>query len=186
MPQFSGPRALELLNERSLDIPFIIISGTVGEDAAVAAIKQGASDYLIKDRLTRLGPAVAHALAQHKFRNDRRRAEEELADSERRYRQLIDGLPVAVYTTDAEGYVTLFNENAVALWGRAPVLGVDRWGGANKLFTADGKPLAMEEGPLGTALRENRALAGCEISTERPDGTRASYLAYPTPLRSLR
>ena len=103
MPQFSGPRALELLNERGLDIPFIIISGTVGEDIAVSVIKQGASDYLIKDRLTRLGPAVAHALSQHKLRNDRRRAEEELADSERRYRQLIDGLPVAVYTTDAEG-----------------------------------------------------------------------------------
>ena len=59
MPQFDGLRALELLQERGLDIPFIIVSGTIGEDTAVAAMKLGAADYLLKDRLARLGPAVA-------------------------------------------------------------------------------------------------------------------------------
>src|SRR4051812_8438711 len=54
MPQFSGPRALELLREHDLETPFILISGTIGEDTAVAAMKKGATDYLLKDRLARL------------------------------------------------------------------------------------------------------------------------------------
>src|SRR5436309_29274 len=64
MPQFDAPRALELLRERQLNIPFIIVSGTVGEDAAVAAMKLGATDYFLKDRLARLDPAVVQALEQ--------------------------------------------------------------------------------------------------------------------------
>ena len=68
MPQFDGPRALRLLQERGLDVPFILVSGTVGEDTAVAAMKEGANDYLIKDRLTRLGTAVRQAIEQRRER----------------------------------------------------------------------------------------------------------------------
>ena len=64
MPAFSGLRALEILKESGLEIPFIIVSGRIGEDAAVAAIQQGALDYLLKDRLVRLGAAVKHALGR--------------------------------------------------------------------------------------------------------------------------
>src|SRR5260221_8465498 len=76
MPQFGGPRALELLKERGLDIPFIIISGTIGEDDAVAAMKLGAADYLLKDRLARLGQAVTHALGQKRLRQGGERADD--------------------------------------------------------------------------------------------------------------
>jgi PAS domain S-box-containing protein len=72
MPQFNGLRALELLNQSGLDVPLIIVSGTIGEDTAVAAMKQGAVDYLIKDRLTRLGSAVSHALESSRLRTERR------------------------------------------------------------------------------------------------------------------
>ncbi|MEJ0000714.1 MAG: response regulator [Verrucomicrobiota bacterium] len=72
MPQFSGPRALELLKERTtLDVPFIIVSGTIGEETAVATIKQGAADYLLKDRIGRLGPAVNRALQEVAERRER-------------------------------------------------------------------------------------------------------------------
>src|SRR4051812_13106986 len=64
MPQFSGLRALELLTQRGFDVPFILVSATIGEETAVAAMKQGAADYLLKDRMTRLGAAVEHALEQ--------------------------------------------------------------------------------------------------------------------------
>ena len=64
MPQFSGLRAADLARQSGKDIPFILISGTVGEEAAVEAMKHGASDYLLKDRLARLGTAVTHALAE--------------------------------------------------------------------------------------------------------------------------
>ena len=67
MPEFNGLRALELLKQQpALDIPFIIVSGTIGEETAVTAIKQGAADYLLKDRIVRLGPAVRRAFRKLK------------------------------------------------------------------------------------------------------------------------
>ncbi len=72
MPQFNGLRALELLKKEGLDIPFILISGTIGEDTAVEAMRQGATDYLLKDRLTRLASAVEQALEQSRLRKERR------------------------------------------------------------------------------------------------------------------
>jgi len=65
MPQFGGLRALELLKQSGLDIPFIIVSGTIGEETAVAAMKLGAVDYLLKDRLVRLGPRSAMPWNKH-------------------------------------------------------------------------------------------------------------------------
>jgi len=79
LPQFNGLRALRLLQARGLDIPFILVSGTIGEDFAVECIKQGANDYLLKDRLTRLGSAVKSALEQKCLRDERKRAEADLA-----------------------------------------------------------------------------------------------------------
>ncbi len=78
LPQFDGLRALELLKERKLDVPFIIVSGSIGEDIAVAAMKRGAADYLLKDRLARLGLAVNHALAQRLIRRERQQAADEI------------------------------------------------------------------------------------------------------------
>lgn len=83
LPQFSGPEALRTLKESGLDIPFIIVSGTVGENAAVDAMLGGARDYIVKGRLTRLAAAVDRELAEHKQRVARRRAEEALARSEK-------------------------------------------------------------------------------------------------------
>jgi PAS domain S-box-containing protein len=75
MPQFSGLLALEMLQKSGLDIPFIIISGTIGEDTAVAAMKLGAADYLLKDRLVRLGPAIHQAIEQARLRSERKLSE---------------------------------------------------------------------------------------------------------------
>ncbi len=78
MPQFNGLRALELLKESGLPIPFILISGTIGEDTAVRAMTEGAADYLLKDRLARLGAAVDRATHESRLRRERRQAEEAL------------------------------------------------------------------------------------------------------------
>ena len=83
LPQFSGQRALALWQERGSLIPFIIVSGTIGEDAAVSAMRLGAADYLLKDRLARLGPAVSHALEQSRLRRDHARADEEIRELNR-------------------------------------------------------------------------------------------------------
>jgi len=78
MPQFDGLRAVQLLRERDQDTPFILISGTVGEDIAVEAMKHGATDYLLKDRIARLGKAVHLALEQNRLRQERRSLEQQL------------------------------------------------------------------------------------------------------------
>jgi signal transduction histidine kinase len=84
LPQFSGLEALRLLRERGLNIPFILITGTTGEEAAVEALHLGADDYLLKDRLARLGRAVTRALEQRALREEHDRSEQELRDSELR------------------------------------------------------------------------------------------------------
>jgi DNA-binding NtrC family response regulator len=78
MPQFNGLRALELLRKSGLEVPFIIVSGSIGEDIAVAAMKQGVADYLLKDRLARLGLSINHALTVGRVRRERRQAENKI------------------------------------------------------------------------------------------------------------
>jgi two-component system, cell cycle sensor histidine kinase and response regulator CckA len=75
LPQFDAASALRLVRARKLEIPFIIVSGTIGEEVAVAAMKEGAADYLLKDRLSRLGPAVRQALAQRRLAEQLRQAQ---------------------------------------------------------------------------------------------------------------
>ncbi|MEX2308934.1 MAG: PAS domain S-box protein [Pirellulales bacterium] len=106
-------------------------------------------------------------------------------DSECRYRQLIEGLPAATYTCDAEGRVTLFNEAAVELWGRTPELGKDLWCGSWRIYRVNGTPLPLDQCPMAIALREGRTVTGEEIVIERPDGTRRNVLPHPQPIRDL-
>jgi len=92
LPQFDGVQALELFKERGLDLSFILISGTIGEAAAVAAMKVGASDYVMKNQLERLGPAIERGLKETVERRERKRAEEALRKSEK---QLSDAVEMA-------------------------------------------------------------------------------------------
>jgi PAS domain S-box-containing protein len=105
-----------------------------------------------------------------------------LSERERRFRELLNALPAAVYTTDAKGRLTYFNEAAAELWGRRPQLGSSEWCGSWKLFWADGTPLAHDECPMAIALKEDRPVRGMEAACERPDGTRVPFIPYPTPL----
>ena len=114
---------------------------------------------------------------------DRSAAEEALRDSERRFRQMIDALPVAIYTTDAEGRLTHFNPACVEMSGREPKLDTDQWCVSWKLYHADGTPMPLDECPMAIALKEGRAVRGVEVIAERPDGTRMWFTPYPTPLR---
>ena len=103
-------------------------------------------------------------------------------ERERRFRDLLQALPVAVYTTDARGRLTYFNEAAAELWGQRPTLGSSEWCGSCKMYWADGTPLPHDQGPMAITLKEDRAVRGMEVLAERPDGTRISFIPYPTPL----
>ena len=98
------------------------------------------------------------------------------------FRQLLDSLPAAIYTTDAAGRITFYNQAAVELSGREPRLGTDRLCASWRLLLPDGTPLPHGKCPMAVALREDRPIRGVEIIAERPDGTRINLLPYPTPL----
>lgn len=105
LPQFSATEALQIFNQNPIDAAFIIVSGTIGEESAVQHMKLGADDYLLKDRLARLGPAVKQAIEKKQLIEERRRSQQALRNSEKRYRELFlkmsDG--VLVYTVKDQG-----------------------------------------------------------------------------------
>lgn len=112
---FNGLRALEIVKSRKLDIPFILISGTIGEDLAVEAIKLGASDYLLKDRLVRLGTAVTQAIMEGRLRRERRESETALAASESRYRLLVEQASDGIFTVSQAGRYTDVNARGLEM-----------------------------------------------------------------------
>ncbi len=116
MPCFSAPAALALLKGRSLDVPFLIVSGAIGEDAAVAAMKAGAHDYVAKDHLGRLVPALKRELRDARVRLEKRLAQEALRESEERYRTLLELSPDAVCVCQ-NGIIVFLNQAAAGLFG---------------------------------------------------------------------
>ena len=102
LPRFSSTEALRIIRSEGENLPFIIVSGNIGEDAAVAAIQAGADDYLIKGRLARLGPALRSAMSAGAARRERSAAQEALAASEQRLRALTDHLQQAVEAERAD------------------------------------------------------------------------------------
>jgi PAS domain S-box-containing protein len=115
------------------------------------------------------------------------RVRQELRESEENFREMIDALPVAIYTTDAEGRLTHFNPAAAELSGHAPELGTDQWRVCWKLYYPDGAPMADEERPMSRVLRgEAIDESGVEAIIERPDGLRKNIVAQPRALRNAR
>ena len=113
MPRFNGLRALELVVRQGLDVPFILVSGTIGEDTAVNAIKSGAADYLLKDRLSRLGPAVTGALRQSRLRKELRSA----ALYQAHLAAIIESSLDAIIGKTLDGFITSWNGSAERLFG---------------------------------------------------------------------
>jgi PAS domain S-box-containing protein len=109
-------------------------------------------------------------------------AQDEFFGREVWYRDLLNALPTAIYTTDAEGRITFYNEAAVEFAGRRPELG-EMWCVTWKLFYLDGTPLPHDQCPMAVALKEGVAVRGAEAVAERPDGSRVIFTPYPTPLR---
>src|SRR5205823_5857867 len=88
LPQFDALRALRCAQERAPDVPLVVVTGAISDASAVACLKQGAADYLLKDRLGRLGEAVRHALTERDLRVQHRQAHDALRASEERFRAL--------------------------------------------------------------------------------------------------
>jgi PAS domain S-box-containing protein len=98
-----------------------------------------------------------------------------------RYRRFLDALGVALYTTDADGLITFFNAAAAEFWGRRPEIGED-WCGSLRLLWLDGAPMRHDECPMAVTLKEARPVRGGQAIAVRPDDSRVSFMAYPSPL----
>jgi PAS domain S-box-containing protein len=109
---------------------------------------------------------------------DAKTASRKLEDSELRYRQLIQNLPVALYTCTADGRIEMFNDAAVKLWGRVPDTGKELWDGAWKIYKTDGTIMNVDEYPMAITLRTGKSFGSSEVILERPDGSRTHVLLY--------
>ncbi|MDQ7830020.1 MAG: GAF domain-containing protein [Armatimonadota bacterium] len=176
MPQFTAVDALRLLQEREVDLPFLIVSGTVGEDVAVEAMKAGAHDYIMKGHLARLAPAVARELRDAEVRRERRRVEEEL----RKLSRAVEQGPGIVVITDPLERIEYVNPRFTAVTGFTPedVLGMP----VHRL--ADPVVPEQQEARLAT-LRGGGTWQG-ELHAYRKDGTRYWELATVSPIRDGR
>ncbi len=190
LPGFSGLRALGLMRQRGLDIPFIIVSGSIGEEAAIDALRQGAYDYVIKDRPARLGPAVRHALEDKLQREERRRAEETLRKRARQLAMLneIGGRVAALLDLDqlldraAHLVQERFGFHHVGLFTR--VAGEDRLvmraraGEFAALFPPD-HSLALGQGMVGWVGLHGQTLLANDVTAEP-----RHFNPYHVPTRS--
>jgi PAS domain S-box-containing protein len=109
MPGFGAPQALALVRELGIDLPFIIASGTIGEETAVEAMRAGARDFVLKDRLARLAPAVERELREREARASRRRAEDALRASEDRYRRIVETTSQGILVISPDGIIEFSN-----------------------------------------------------------------------------
>lgn len=118
LPGFDALHALDILQKSGRDIPFILVSGTIGEELAVSVIHRGASDYVMKDRLTRLGAAVEQALDKKRLRLETEQMSRELRQNEERYRLLFEGgpLPMWIYDLETLRYIEV-NQAALQQYG---------------------------------------------------------------------
>ena len=107
--------------------------------------------------------------------------EDRIRESERHLRDLLEALPAAVYTTDAEGNITFFNKACIDIAGRVPAIG-EKWCVTWRLYTAEGVPLPHDQCPMAVALKEDRPVRDVEAMAERPDGSFVPFMPYPTPL----
>ena len=118
MPTFNAPAALAVLQESGLDIPFMVVSGTIGEESAVGALKAGAHDFLVKGNLARLVPAVERELRECKEREARRQAEQALRSSEARFRRLAESGLVGIVVREPSGKIIEANDSFLSMIGR--------------------------------------------------------------------
>lgn len=180
LPGFDGHAALAIAKELAPAVPFIFVSGTIGEERAVDSLKSGAADYVLKDNLARLASAVARAVDEAETRRAQERAEAELRAAERRFRLLVDGArDYAIFLLDERGFVASWNAGAERLFGftAAEVVGRDLG-----TFVED-----LQSGPRSATYLtlQNATLAGRheeEGYRLRKDGSRFWANVVVTPL----
>src|SRR6266404_5449898 len=180
MPRFNGLDALALVKSKDLDLPFIIVSGHITDTTAVAAMKAGAHDYVMKDNLARLGPAVQRELREAGMRRERRRTEQSLK-AERVFREAIEkSVPAGIATVDLKGRQTYVNPAFCAMvgWSEKELVGV-------RPPFAYWPPEQLESitDALGRVIEGRAPAEGLELIFRRRTGELINVLVQIMPLK---
>ena len=178
LPHFSAPEALTLLQQSNLDLPFIVVSGTIGEETAVATMRDGAHDYLMKGNLKRLVPAIERELHEAEVRRKRQRAEEALRESEKKYRELTDFLPQIVLETDERGNLKFLNYQAFQSTGYTPD-DFNKGLSAMQLVIPEDRDKVKKNIQL---VLSGKKRGGAEYTALRKDGSTFPIIVYTTPV----
>jgi PAS domain S-box-containing protein len=167
LPEFDAFRALSILQERDHPAPLVIVSGTIGEDVAVEAMRRGAADYVLKDRLARLGEAVRRALDRARAEQAEREAQEALRQAEARYRSIFENALEGIFRVTLDGRYLVVNPAFARMMG---------YGSPEEFLAASGDPehLAVVTSPreeeVERLLREE-VVRGFEYKTVTRDGS---------------
>ncbi len=166
MPRFDGLAALELAQEFLPDTPVIILTSAMNEDTAVECMKKGASDYVIKEHIKRLGQAVIHTLEEKQLLKERRRAEEALRESEERFRSLYENATIGIYRTTPDGRILMANPAAVRMLGFTSFEEL-----ARRNLDSLGFAPSYARGEFLKQLERDRIITGLESAWVRKDGS---------------
>ena len=183
LPQFDGLSALAIARRVTPDTPFILVSGTLGEDAAVESLRSGATDYVLKTRMNRLAPAVRRAVEELEQRRSRRAVERALERERKFLRALLESLESGVMACDQDGALTLLNRASRELCGGGGDAGAsEQWPGDCRLMGPDAStPLGPDQTPLVRALR-GEIIRHDEITITPPQGPARFVMASGQPI----
>jgi len=183
LPGWTAIDALDILKRSGKVIPVIVVSGSLGDEIAAECIKQGAVDYVLKDRMARLPYAIAHALENKASIQKQRASETALRESEERYRLLLDSTAEAIYGLDLKGICTFSNPSCVRMLGyggEADLVG-KKMHALTHHTRKDGTPYPEEECQIYTAIRKRQETHVVDEVLWRADGSSfpAEYWSYP-------
>lgn len=184
LPGFDGLSALRLLREHDALIPFILVSGSLGEEAAIETIRAGVTDYVLKDRLTRLAGCVRRALSEARDRRERQHAEEALRRSEQRFAVALTTMAEGLLVVDSTGRVVMSNPAAVRLLGSdaSSLTGMSIADALANARRDTGAPLPASELSAFLGIGTGRPSNDATISIVRPDGSAVSTLVNTRPI----
>jgi PAS domain S-box-containing protein len=167
MPQFSGPAAMKILQDSGYDIPIIIVSGHIGEDIAVSAMKSGANDYVMKDRLARLVPAVERELREAEVRRARKAADEALRESEQRLKIALEAGRMGAWERNLKTGAMTWSAITQQIYGLAPGQFSGEFGQFERLIHSQDRARVMDA--IAQSISEH-APYQVEFRIIRPNG----------------
>ena len=172
LPAFDGMKALAIVQEICPDVPFIFVSGAIGEDMAIETLKQGATDYVLKDRLSRLAPAILRAFREMEERKQRQKAEEEIRRSKNQFAAILSGINEGIIVQQPHGPYIYANDKAAQIVG---------YSSADTLLQASPETLGQKFLPrdvLNRPLPQNQLPSQLALQGQEPDELRMRYYNY--------